>query len=136
VNVSRRAGDAAGTREDRLLPTEPLNLAGLPVHRMALGAYHTLLVTTNGELISFGAGGPEPQLDTVRELMDNDGVSIKLKGGERGRLCEVRVVRVPWAALRLSRRKPAAPHRLRLLPSPPPRHRWGSCGRVQLGFSV
>ena len=60
------------------------------MHRMALGAYHTLLATTNGELITFGAGGPEPQLDTVRELVENDGVSVKLKGGERGRLCEVR----------------------------------------------
>lgn len=34
-------------------------------------------------------GGPDPDPETVRDLVKNDGVATKLDGGERGRLCQV-----------------------------------------------
>jgi len=77
-----------GSRQDTPAPSL-VNLFGLRVRRVALGAYHTLLVTCNGDLLSCGAGGPDPDPETVRDLVKNDGVATKLDGGERGRLCQV-----------------------------------------------
>lgn len=44
-----------GSRQDTPAPSL-VNLFGLRVRRVALGAYHTLLVTCNGDLLSCGAG--------------------------------------------------------------------------------
>ncbi|KAK3256813.1 hypothetical protein CYMTET_34075 [Cymbomonas tetramitiformis] len=75
-----------GTRKDELSPVG-LELYGVAICRVALGAFHSLLAAKTGDLITFGAGGPTPQgLDAESDVDAQDAIGIA--GGERGRLCQ------------------------------------------------